>query len=236
MGHTAVWAPQLGMVIFGGQAATGPYYGDAFIYSAASDTWTPVVLGASSPPGRKNHNAVWLTPGQMVVYGGFGPDAAGAYLNDLWTWDPTNSWQQPTTQPSGSARSDATAVVAGSNMIVWGGTNASPPVNDGFAFTPPSTFAPTANAPAEPESRTGHSAVVIGTQMLVFGGKSATYAFDDTLWALDTGNLAWSQLKAGPERRAFHTAVVVGKKMIVFGGDGPNGLLANGAVYDTAAP
>jgi N-acetylneuraminic acid mutarotase len=221
------------MIIFGGQGASGPYYGDAFIYSPTSDTWTPITpASATVPQGRKAHNAAWLG-GQMVVYGGFGPDSVGgAYLGDLWTWDANNSWQTPVTQPSAAPRSDASAVVSGGNLIVWGGTNASPPVNDGFAFTPPATFAPTANAPSQPDARTGHTAVVVGTQMLVFGGKSTAYAYDDTLWSLDTTNLGWTALKSGPERRAFHSAVVVGKKMIVFGGDGPNGLLANGAVYD----
>lgn len=237
LGHTAVWATALGMIVFGGQGPSGPYYGDAFIYSPVSDTWTPITPASTSfPAGRKGHNAVWLGT-QMVVFGGFGPDtAAGAYLGDLWTWDAANSWQTPGTQPSAAPRSDATAVVAGGNMIVWGGTNASPPVSDGFAFSLPGTYVPTANAPTQPDSRTGHSAVVIGAQMLVFGGKSASYAYDDTLWALDTASLGWAALKAGPERRAFHTAVAVGKKMIVFGGDGPNGLLANGAAYDTATP
>src|SRR5262249_26086804 len=86
--------------------------------------------------------------------------APAACTDDTW---------QPTVPPYVSARAFHTAVWTGSEMIVWGGSNA-PFLNTGGRYNPATdtwTATTTANAPSP---RQFHTAVWTGSEMIVWGG------------------------------------------------------------------
>ena len=84
----------------------------------------------------------------------------------------TNTWTATTTTNAPSGRTLHTAVWTGSEMIVWGGYDASPAyvLNTGGRYNPSTdswTATSTTNAPT---GRRGHTAVWTGSEMIVWGG------------------------------------------------------------------
>src|SRR4029453_2238589 len=81
----------------------------------------------------------------------------------------TDNWTATTTVNAPSGRVSHTAVWNGSEMIIWGGENASF-LNNGGRYNPTTdswTATSTTNAPA---ARDRHTAVWTGSQMTVWGG------------------------------------------------------------------
>src|SRR5206468_7300144 len=84
------------------------------------------------------------------------------------TWTPTSLTNAP------AARLNHTAVWTGSEMIVWGGGDASSDFNTGGRYNP-SAERCTANSTAgAPAARCAQTAVWTGNDMIVWGGGDAT--------------------------------------------------------------
>jgi hypothetical protein len=177
--HSAIWTGDTGntatanrMIVFGGES---PYATDVVstggIYDPATNSWTAISANATAGD-RATHTAVW-TGSAMVIFGGYGDDlftpvAGGAVFNPATsTWTALPSTNQP------AARTHATAVWTGSQMIVFGGQGAGfAKLNSGGAFDPVSnTWAPLPTTGA-PSGRFAHTATWSGTQMVVFGGSA----------------------------------------------------------------
>jgi hypothetical protein len=75
-------------VLFGGQDATGTALGDTWMYDG--NNW--IIPHVPGPPPRSFH-AMATLHGQVVLYGGLGPNGA---LDDTWTFDGTR-WTQVVT-------------------------------------------------------------------------------------------------------------------------------------------
>jgi hypothetical protein len=147
-----------------------------------------------------------------------------------------------------SARSDHTAVWTGTEMIVWGGDDAFPTEDTGYAEVPPHPLAtggrydPAADrwratsARLAPPARMHHTAVWTGTEMIVWGGFGG--ARGDAPLAdggrYDPARDRWTRVAMrGIAARAHHTAVWTGREMIVFGGMGAsNTFLAEPFAFD----
>ena len=154
---------------------------------------------------------------------------SGGCIDD--TWSPTNT----TNAPDGQVY--PTAVWTGSEMIVWGGYDASGfLVNTGGRYNPSTdswTATSTTNAPT---ARYKHTAVWTGSEMIVWGGFDNSNVFNtggrynpitDTWTATSPTN--------APSARVVHTAVWAGSEMIVWGGctfDGCPTRLNTGGRYD----
>jgi N-acetylneuraminic acid mutarotase len=131
MGHTAVWTGTE-MLVWGGVNANAQYLGDGGRYNPASDSWTPISMNGA-PAARGNHYAVW-SGAEMVIWGGstdptLPPVNTGARYNpatDTWTALPT------TGAPSG--RYTGPYVWAGTEMIIWGGSNGTEFLSDGASI------------------------------------------------------------------------------------------------------
>ena len=123
------------MIIWGGN--TGSYPPDTAsggAYDPSSDSWEPLPE-AGAPSAREQHTAVW-TGSLMLVMGGYDANPY-AVFNDGGRYSPTaNTWTAVTISGTPAARSGHTAVWAGSEMIVWGGTNGSDYFHDTFSYTP----------------------------------------------------------------------------------------------------
>ncbi len=85
-----------------------------------------------------------------------------------------DTWVATSTSNAPSARFAHTAVWTGSEMIIWGGGDATNVRNTGGRYNPSTdSWLPTSttNAPAR---RYGHTAVWTGTEMIVWGGTNRT--------------------------------------------------------------
>jgi N-acetylneuraminic acid mutarotase len=148
-----------------------------------------------------------------------------------------DAWTATSTTDAPDGRIDYTGLWTGSEMIVWGGFNGSPPyfLNTGGRYNPSTdtwTATDTSNAPS---ARDFHAAVWTGSEMIVWGG----YNNGDDLNSGARYNPAadtWTPTTAtdAPIARESHTAVWTGTEMIVWGGlgCGSNCRLNSGSRYN----
>jgi N-acetylneuraminic acid mutarotase len=140
-----------------------------------------------------------------------------------------DSWTATSTTNAPTARTQATAVWTGSEMIVWGGF-IHRPSNTGGRYDPSTdswTATTTTNAP---HARYGHTAVWTGSEMIIWGGigngqqlnTGGRYNPSTDSWTATTTTNA-------PPDRDGHTAVWTGSEMIVWGG---YSYLNNGGRYN----
>ncbi len=214
---------------------------------AASKGWDTMADPPTNFYGRYLHSAVW-TGTDMIVYGGYNSGSPyctfgsyNYYCGDAAAYKPsTDTWTMlPSTAIQGRYRH--TAVMAGSEMIVWGGSGgASTYMADGASYNTTSgtwTTLPTVTAtPSTFAGRYGHTAVWSGTEMIIFGGYNGSYL--NTGAAYNASTKIWRQISTtgAPSGRYNHSAVYAGGKMIVFGGTGSCGsYCADAYAYDPAA-
>ncbi|KAF9121232.1 hypothetical protein BGW39_010751 [Mortierella sp. 14UC] len=118
------------MVIFGGSDQNVIAYNVVHTFDLTLEVWKlgiPVNagIGGSIPSARKGHTALCLD-NSMIVYGG-GPD--GPVDDDVWVLNATTSpwkWDRKTTnkQQGPGPRTGHSALMNGTNMLVWGGFGA----------------------------------------------------------------------------------------------------------------
>ena len=204
-------------------------------YDPISNSWTSINIPLSA---RSNFSMVWIG-NKAIIWGGKnesttclctgctppyecgclnGPQCTlnTQYFNDGGSIDPVmNSWSGITVAYAPSARSNHTAVWTGSEMIVWGGGNATSTFNDGGKYNPSTdSWIPTSltNAPA---AKVDHTAVWTGARMIVWGGNLNTggrYNPETDTWLPTSATDA-------PTSRSKHTAVWAGEDMLVWGGN-----------------
>jgi len=222
--HTAVWTGSE-MIVWGGYFSDTDfhYLNTGGRYNPGTDSWVATSI-TNAPVGRELHTAVW-TGSAMIVWGGLDvlPNGFAHDLNTGGIYNPgTNSWTATSTAHAPSARDSHAAVWTGSEMIIWGSSDAS-----GGRYNPDTntwTATSTVNAPSGRGSPEG---VWTGTEMIVWGG----YFFDGSFHYLNTGGKynpitnSWTATTTAnaPDGRSSHTAVWTGSEMIVWGGQaGPD--------------
>ena len=114
----------------------------------------------------------------MLIWGGqqVGPMATGGRYDPL-----LDSWFPSTSIGAPQARYGHTAVWTGSQMIVWGGWDASiNPLRTGGLYDPVSDTWVDTGILGAPAGRAHHTAVWTGEEMIVWGGELwQWYGFDD---------------------------------------------------------
>ncbi len=237
-GQTAVWTGSE-MIVWAGGDTTG-LLNTGGRYNPMTDSWTPTNM-TNAPIARIHHAAVW-TGSEMIVWAGYGCGgncnlySGGRYNPSNDSWTPTSTLNVP------SARWDHTAVWTGSEMIVWGGTDAIPNhtfLHTGGRYNPATdTWIPT-SVMNVPLGRVGHTAVWTGSEMIVWGGIDETFNDTNTGGRYDPTTDTWTattSLADAPSARDSHTAVWTGSEMIVWSGsmDSPcdNGNRNSGGRYE----
>ena len=222
-GHTAIWTGSL-MVVWGGQGnadGTQPL-NTGGRYTPGSNSWVATATGVNAPSARSGHTAIW-TGTQMVVWGGEGSTSPTQFLNTGGRYFPgSDTWVATGTGANvPSLRQGHSAVWSGTEMIVWGGQDASgTPLNSGgrynlstLQWTPTSTGA---NAPA---ARSGHTAVWTGAEMIVWGGYDGTRDVETGgRYSPSTDGWVATASSSVPESTRLGAAIWTGTEMIVWGG------------------
>jgi N-acetylneuraminic acid mutarotase len=223
--HTAVWSGTE-MIVWGGYNQPVGELNSGGRYNPMTDSWIST-SAVNAPVARGHHTAVW-SGSEMIVWGGYGCGgncnlySGGRYNPGMDTWMPTSTVNVP------SARWDHTAVWTGSEMIVWGGTDAIPnhtflhtggrynPVND--SWIPTSVM----NVPL---GRIGHTAIWTGSEMIIWGGFDETFTCTNNGAAYSPTGDNWAAITSinAPAPRESHTAVWTGSEMIIWSGYSPVG-------------
>ncbi|MFA5794754.1 MAG: kelch repeat-containing protein [Candidatus Brocadiia bacterium] len=133
-GHTAVWAPGYGMMVWGGESAINVPLNTGSVYSTTANTWVTITTPATIT-ARAFHTAVW-TGTEMVVFGGWN---GTVYMKDGGRYDPiTDTWKSfDITTTTERAYHSAVWVGPPSNQIIlWGGAILGGYTNTGVRYVP----------------------------------------------------------------------------------------------------
>jgi hypothetical protein len=233
--HAMVWTDKL-LVVSGGFNGNGIIGGGSF--DPATNTWTTLPLAGAAGP-RLSHSAVWSGV-RAIFWGGndlsdwhkdgvqLTPGAPGVWSND------TDLVGAP------GPREGHTALWSGATMLIWGGWNGGPYLDDGGAFDPATDANgswSTISTTGAPSARTEHTAVWTSSAMVVWGGcggdACVTVLGDGGVWTPGAGGGAWKPVApvATITPRQRHTAVWTGVEMIVWGGKAKSGITASGARF-----
>lgn len=180
------------------------------------DSYVALAPGQSAvlPPApisaRSGPASVW-TGREMVVWGGTELiDDAEHPVADGAAFDPTSGqWRLIASSPL-SARSSAAVVWTGTEMVVWGGSNAGEFLGDGAAYDPATdSWRPIATGPLAPAMMP--AVVWTGSEMVIVGGLN----LDGQAAAYDPAADKWRRLDPAPGRPGvFQPAVWTGRAML----------------------
>ena len=148
-----------------------------------------------------------------------------------------DTWTATTTVSAPDARFDHTAIWTGSEMIVWGGFNNSPPyfLNTGARYNPATDSWIATSTTNAPGARDFHAAVWTGAEMIVWGGFNLGNDLNTGgRYNPTTDSWAATGVVNAPAGREQFTAVWTGSEMIAWGGlgCGSNCLLNTGGRYN----
>lgn len=236
--HTAVWTGT-DMIVWGGVDSAGLPHKTGASYDPATDTWTTLNQPGPTLRERTGHTALW-NGSLMLVYGGrytptgwiYLPDVLNSYPGGLQYNPGTEIWSnlQPSGQPD--ARGFHTAVILGTDMVVWGGLDVGGPLDTGARYDTTGLTWSATNSP-QPEARHGHTAVVLESTppvMVVWGGMGASAELDSGgIYELSANT--WEPTATALSARTDHTAVSTGTTMIVWGGLQGSTPLGDGGVF-----
>jgi hypothetical protein len=179
-GHTA---DSIGssLIIFGGWNGQA-YTNELWIYQSIDKTWDRIdpAPGSPRPLERNGHSSV-AYGGEIYIFGGFKHiPAPQVFYNDFWGYNfITKTWRQinPATAVVPDARFEHSAVIYGSHMYIFGGSN-SP---DGSIYLSDfwrygfetNVWNQIHGGGAQPGPRQGYGAAVVGSRLYLFAGRAA---------------------------------------------------------------
>ncbi len=231
----AVWTGRE-VIVWGGFPTTNT----GARYDPTLDSWTATNTGPNLPDARYACAAVWDGI-RLLVWGGYSPTAG--YPPDGGRYTPaSDSWQAISAGAAApSGRASFSVVWTGTEMIVWGGANASGSLQDGGRYDPVSdSWNPAGIVNSGLSPRYAHSAIWSGTEMIVWGGRDGPYGGNDGSRYNPVSN-QWNLLGSDPltpGARWGHSVAWTGTEMIVWGGNTRTGsaqvLTPTGGRFDPA--
>lgn len=234
LNHSADWSGSE-MLVWGG--GTGDQtFDDGAAWEPAGLSWSPI--GSAPILQRWGHESAW-TGSELVVFGGSeGPTTNPACRDDGARYDPAGDTWSPLAAAPTTGRCSATSVWTGSELIVFGGSEAVPP-SPGEAHDDAVRYDPAADSwattpPAPMGARLGAVSVWTGSEMLVYGGSDETVTPSDAGAVYDPASDSWSAIAdSSPELPPMFgvDGAWTGSELIAFGGSGSTAV----AAYDPAA-
>ena len=169
---SVIWTGKA-LLVWGGELADGDANSGALLsFDSAGKplTWStlPVLEGFA---GRSGHAGVW--EGQRFIVWG-GRHRSGALLADGALWDSTTSkWTYLDAAGAPPARFDASAVWAGDELVVFGGSGSQGTLASGAAWSLSTRKWRTLPSQSSTGARNGALAAWTGSHLLIFGGLSS---------------------------------------------------------------
>ena len=169
---SVIWTGKA-LLVWGGELADGDANSGALLsFDSAGKplAWStlPVLEGFA---GRSGHAGVW--EGQRFIVWG-GRHRSGALLADGALWDSTTSkWTYLDAAGAPPARFDASAVWAGDELVVFGGSGSQGPLSSGAAWSLSTRKWRTLPSQSSTGARSGALAAWTGSHLLIFGGLSS---------------------------------------------------------------
>lgn len=120
-GHVAAWVDGIGLVAFGGRDAAG-VSSELWAYEPGANAWRLMVAGDVGPAARADACGAVDLDGRLWVSHGEG--AGGAFLDDVWVFDPAAStWSDADPgKPGPEARAGCAAWWSGADgLMIYGG-------------------------------------------------------------------------------------------------------------------
>ena len=183
-GSAAVYDPVNHSLIIAAGFTDAGRFNDTQSLRLASNEWVNLTPAGAKPVPRCLHTASYdAMRRRMMLYAG---QSSGA-LNDFWAFDLTsNTWMELAFTPRPPGRFFSSSVVAGDQLLIFGGSSGSQSLNDTWAFDlEQNRWSEVSAAGTPPEKRNGHTAVYLPAQraMMIFGGTGASLYND--VWVLE---------------------------------------------------
>jgi len=217
-GYSAVWTGSE-LVVWGEFDGLGNPLLSGSSYEPISDTWTTM---AASPSGLTFHTGIW-TGSEVLEWSGIVYDGAWSWSSEGLRYAPdTDSWSVMSTTNVPNPRNLMSAVWTGSEMIIWGGSDAvlEAYTNTGGRYRPSNnSWNPMAQSILS--GRRSHSAIWTGSEMIVWGGfTTGTNTTNRTGARYDPETDTWASMSSANAHDFSHAHVAVwtGAEMIVWSG------------------
>ena len=205
-----------------------PPVGSMFItgiaYNPTTDRWRWLPTSGSSRP-REHFSVAWSGT-EILVWGGISA-ADSSYLGDGYVYIPAiDTWAPLPSVAAPSARRDALAAWAGDRFVVWGGSDATGPLNTGAEFFPAtnSWSAIPPNPMSTPSPRVGASGAWTGHELLIWGGcrvfgaSPADCYADGVRYTPSTRGWLPMDTTGAPSPRTMYAEAWTGAEWLVWGG------------------
>jgi N-acetylneuraminic acid mutarotase len=231
--HSMVWTGSE-LIVWGGESSSG-YRNDGARYDPSTDTWTAMATppAAVLPISHRSRCATVWTGTEMIVWGGVGGTTSFAILSDGARYNPsTDTWSSISQNGAcPQARYFPEAAWTGSQMLVWGGLDATYQlINDGGAYNLAQDTWSTVPTQGAPCPRWWPSSTWTGTHMVIWGGFDSVSFFSDGAMYDPVGG-AWSPT-LGLSARSLMSTCLAGTEAFFWGGYDGATYLRSGGLYD----
>ncbi len=222
-GHSAVWAPGRGLVIFAGQQGVD-FLNDVWIFDPERGRWRQQADQGATPRKRYGSCAVIDTDGRLRISHGF--TFAGRFA-DTRTYDfDRERWRDVTPDgrlPGERCLPDCFTTATGEMVLYGGQDDSNRSLGDLWSQRPNGTWQN--HDDPRPRARRLYAVAEAGRNAFIFGGAAADgTALDDT-WRVDRETLRFSPVRTTgptPPGRSAGTLIADVKRdrLLLFGGEG----------------
>lgn len=235
-GHTGTWVPDVGLVVWSGQAGSD-FFSDAWALEPDAGRWRRLPTNGPVPKARYGSCAALGPDGRLWVSHGFTEDTGR--FSDTWAYDfAARRWVDET--PGGRVATirclhDCLWTGDGRFLIYAGQTTGAPAIGDLWSRTVDGGW--TKVADPLPAPRQLYALAITGSagdaeRAFVFGGGDKDRSKLADLWSLDLDELTWRE--EAPEGRApsgrSGAAMVSdpsGTRLLLFGGQSSSDALGD---------
>ncbi|XP_071492887.1 uncharacterized protein [Diadema antillarum] len=159
--------------------------------------WSKQVICSEvmTPASRRGHTVVLHRDG-MHIFGGH-VDLKGS-TNEMWTLDFEtlcwHTWVYNNQEPAPPPRHGHSAVIRGSCMFVYGGSNNLQPLKDMWKWDFDCLQWSKVRFWQGPPALHGHTAVTLGDSMMVYGGEDSGGILRSELWVFSYSSENWTKM------------------------------------------
>jgi hypothetical protein len=221
-GHSAVWVPGVGLVVWAGQAGSA-FFDDLWAYDPAAGRWQELPSKGETPAPRYGSCAAIGPDGRLWISHGF--TDRGRFF-DTRAYDfVTGRWSDETPEgptPVERCLHDCLWTPDGQLLLYAGQTTGVPALADLWTFDPEAGTWTEQTGDPRPRARQLYALATSGGDGWIFGGAGKGGDKLADLWAIDLTTLAWRPVDAGDGPSARSGASLIADddrgRLLLFGG------------------